>query len=1211
MKRHSLVVLLVVLAALFGASLATFQGVAQSASAGGLPMSPIVRVAAFFGKEGELGPSAPLTGGSSLGSGVVVSEDGYILTNSHVICDRGGSFVGCSGLSEEYPQADFVVILCTVEANRPPVALYVAEIVRESRLLDVALLKVTGRIELQTEADPTVAELLGAVLLHTVSGSPIYPSMSMFAVTPTADVHLPVAPLGDPTALVAGDPVSVRGYPRLSEALHGYDQWLFQAPGWVDQLRADEGFIWIADAFTTFGSSGGAVLSEENGALVGIVCGTPDYVQTHAGRLPTQARSVDILSDLLPENVVYVPTARFSYSPSVPTLGRRVSFDGTLSSTPQGEIVSYEWDLDGDGEFERFGATVNERFEALPSPRVALRVTNSKGCSDTVTQVIPLQRKSGFDEECCQVCRGDAVLGEYDSLQQCLDQADDGDTVKIEPGLYPGGLFVAHGITLEPTETDSGERVVIEGDGVSEVIRVEGAVGAILEGIRTTNGAPGVIIEGCRDVVIRDCEIVSNLSAGLQVIDSSGSVERCLISSTTEGCLGEGGNGLLIEGDRASSVLVSKCSLEGNVLSGIAVRSQTVELRESRVEGNRRWGIDVDSGGRLNVIDTAVSNNRGYGIYVGDAHVEIAGGAIEATRALPSVGQGDGIYVSEAGVLDLAACDVMDNEVAGVSSASFVPSVVGETVATVAAEGVNLSGNLFGILCQGLADVALTNSTIGRNGFRGVLAGGAAEISMNGCTVSDSLRDGIEASGASRVLLTASRVSENTESGLVLRDYAEATCVGSAVQRNSTGGAYPGSPAVLLEDESSLHLQSESLVLGNAGVGIRVANEASLTMRGGAVISCNGAAGLEVVQSGTAVLEKAVVVCNRGNGVDLLHEATMTATDSWFSDNEGFGLSVVDPAVVSGCGNILIHNLEDPKAGALPDGFAATPGLALRQSIDLGEGEVASLWDAVRLVESGGTIELPAGSWAGGLIITKPLTIAGDGMDSSEISGSLRDGLRVVGEGNLTLSDIGITNSREDGIQLVSNSTQTQSVVRCGLYGNREGVVCGSQTVVRIAECDVLSNLCHGIWGQEESTVWVEGCRVSGNTLAECSYGGGPGVVLGPEAQGAVEFVQEAVGFVAGSVIESNHSFGVEAADDARVTLIGNAILGNDRWGVIQIEAPCFAFPEGIKEQAFDGIVEGRGNRIEGNGTILDPEALGCGDGIGDVCPAGLEFLKE
>jgi hypothetical protein len=212
---------------------------------------------------------------------------------------------------------------------------------------------------------------------------------------------------------------------------------------------------------------------------------------------------------------------------------------------------------------------------------------------------------------------------------------------------------------------------------------------------------------------------------------------------------------------------------------------------------------------------------------------------------------------------------------------------------------------------------------------------------MNGCTVSDSLRDGIEASGASRVLLTASRVSENTESGLVLRDYAEATCVGSAVQRNSTGGAYPGSPAVLLEDESSLHLQSESLVLGNAGVGIRVANEASLTMRGGAVISCNGAAGLEVVQSGTAVLEKAVVVCNRGNGVDLLHEATMTATDSWFSDNEGFGLSVVDPAVVSGCGNILIHNLEDPKAGALPDGFAATPGLALRQSIDLGEGEVA------------------------------------------------------------------------------------------------------------------------------------------------------------------------------------------------------------------------------------------------------------------------------
>ena len=38
--------------------------------------------------------------------------------------------------------------------------------------------------------------------------------------------------------------------------------------------------------------------------------------------------------------------------------GQTVGFDGSASTDPDGPIAKYEWDIDGDGTFERTGAKV-------------------------------------------------------------------------------------------------------------------------------------------------------------------------------------------------------------------------------------------------------------------------------------------------------------------------------------------------------------------------------------------------------------------------------------------------------------------------------------------------------------------------------------------------------------------------------------------------------------------------------------------------------------------------------------------------------------------------------------------------------------------------------------------------------------------------------------------------------------------------------------
>ncbi|RLG61838.1 hypothetical protein DRN84_02950, partial [Candidatus Geothermarchaeota archaeon] len=64
-------------------------------------------------------------------------------------------------------------------------------------------------------------------------------------------------------------------------------------------------------------------------------------------------------------------------------VGEPITFNGTGSYDPDGTIVSYEWDLDGDGEFDdAFGANPTVIFNETYSGNISLRVTDDKGATD-------------------------------------------------------------------------------------------------------------------------------------------------------------------------------------------------------------------------------------------------------------------------------------------------------------------------------------------------------------------------------------------------------------------------------------------------------------------------------------------------------------------------------------------------------------------------------------------------------------------------------------------------------------------------------------------------------------------------------------------------------------------------------------------------------------------------------------------------------------
>ena len=82
------------------------------------------------------------------------------------------------------------------------------------------------------------------------------------------------------------------------------------------------------------------------------------------------------------------PVARATASPNSGPAPLTVNFDGTTSSDADGDALSYEWDLDGDGAYDDSTLADPNSTYTAGNYLVDLRVTDSKGATDTLDEPI-------------------------------------------------------------------------------------------------------------------------------------------------------------------------------------------------------------------------------------------------------------------------------------------------------------------------------------------------------------------------------------------------------------------------------------------------------------------------------------------------------------------------------------------------------------------------------------------------------------------------------------------------------------------------------------------------------------------------------------------------------------------------------------------------------------------------------------------------------
>jgi hypothetical protein len=90
------------------------------------------------------------------------------------------------------------------------------------------------------------------------------------------------------------------------------------------------------------------------------------------------------------------PDAALTVSPNPVLTGDEVTLDASDSTDPHGgQIVQYEWDLNGDGSFDQTGstATTTTSYAELGDRNLAVRVTDDAGLSATATQSLSVRPK--------------------------------------------------------------------------------------------------------------------------------------------------------------------------------------------------------------------------------------------------------------------------------------------------------------------------------------------------------------------------------------------------------------------------------------------------------------------------------------------------------------------------------------------------------------------------------------------------------------------------------------------------------------------------------------------------------------------------------------------------------------------------------------------------------------------------------------------------
>lgn len=212
-------------------------------------------------------------------------------------------------------------------------------------------------------------------------------------------------------------------------------------------------------------------------------------------------------------------------------------------------------------------------------------------------------------EPVLNVCRQGC---EYNSIQKAIKEADPGDDVRIESGLYSENLTVEKDMTIKGSGP---EKTIITGTNPSapvikiphstseEIINIEN----IQIGYAKGEEGNGIFTGGTATINLFNLKVVNNEVNGIEVSGNS--------TVNVEGSTFRGNGFCGIEFYDRPNGLIRNSEVINNEVYGISIQGNAeVEVVGSRVSGNGRDGIYLDEMAKATIENNEIIGNENCGI---------------------------------------------------------------------------------------------------------------------------------------------------------------------------------------------------------------------------------------------------------------------------------------------------------------------------------------------------------------------------------------------------------------------------------------------------------------------------------------------------------------------------------------------------------------------------------------------------------------------
>jgi parallel beta-helix repeat protein len=253
------------------------------------------------------------------------------------------------------------------------------------------------------------------------------------------------------------------------------------------------------------------------------------------------------------------------------------------------------------------------------------------------------------------------VPGDYDTIQEAIDAASDGDTIIVAAGLYEENVEIDKSLTLKGAQagvdarTRSGSETIIEPDEEEIGVSIITAAGRVVEidGLTVQNAAHGIANpnpEMAADITVKNVRVLNSNEFGISITFTTRiTVEYCYVENAEIG-INAGAlvpfpptvatfrNNKIVNAEFGITGYLEDSLIEGNEVSdfttggtGISGQFLNTEIKSNTVTGYVKgagvsfashYGRDLSE--NVNVEDNTLTGNS-IGIYVFDTQTTLTG----------------------------------------------------------------------------------------------------------------------------------------------------------------------------------------------------------------------------------------------------------------------------------------------------------------------------------------------------------------------------------------------------------------------------------------------------------------------------------------------------------------------------------------------------------------------------------------------------------